>query len=136
MIAQSTAGIVDTQVIAGLIVGVVLLVGGWLIRRIVRSVGDDIKQSVITTLTQVIDEKVTEKTSPILDQFYRNGGSTLKDGMDRLEKGQQTQAGELAQVKDMTTAQGKVLGEHIAFHKGQESKTVANKAVPRKAVAR
>ncbi len=122
MIAQSAASVVDTQVIAGLIVGAILLVGGWLIRKVVKGVGDDIKTSVITSLTVVIDSKVTEKTKPILDQFAANGGKTLKDGIDRLERGQEKQAGELSEVKDMTVNQGKVLGEHIAFHKGQESK--------------
>ena len=128
---------VQAQVIAGLIVGLVLIVGGWVFRSIIRSVGDDIKKSVVNDLTQVIDSKVTEKTKPILDQFANNGGKTMKDAVDRLERGQVKQADELAEVKDMTTNNGKVLGEHIAFHKGQESKTVAaRKAVPRKAVAK
>lgn len=130
MIAQSTASVVDAQVLAGIIVGVVLLVGGWLIRKVVKGVGDDIKTSVITSLTVVIDSKVTEKTKPILDQFAANGGKTLKDGIDRLERGQEKQANELSEVKDMTLNQGKVLGEHIAFHKGQESKPVPRTRKP------
>jgi hypothetical protein len=98
-------------------------------------VGDDIKRSVVTDLTDVIDAKISEKTKPILDQFANNGGKTMKDATDRLERGQVKQAAELSEVKEMTQEQGKVLGEHIAFHKGQESKTVAaKKAVPRKAV--
>ena len=93
---------VQSQVIAGLIVGLVIIVLTWLGRRIARSFAADIK------------ETVKKETAPIIAQFSNNGGNSLKDAIDRLD-------GKLDAVKDMTQAQGKVLGEHIAFHKGQES---------------
>lgn len=109
---------------------------GWIGKRLLRAVGDDIKASVVDDLRDFIKTNITETTKPILDQFSKNGGSTLKDGQDRLEKGQQEQAKALTQVKDMVQSQGKTLGEHIAYHKGQESKTAPRRATPRKAVAK
>jgi len=130
IIVNSQSGDIPAQIFDGVIVGIILLVGGWIVRRMFKSIGDDIKTSVISELTSVIDNKVTEKTKPILDQFAANGGKTLKDGIDRLERGQEKQASDLSEVKDMTVSQGKVLGEHIAFHKGQESKPTTRTRKP------
>ena len=134
IIVHSQSGDIPAQIFDGVIVGIILLVGGWIVRRMFRSIGDDIKTSVISELTSVIDNKVTEKTAPIIAQFANNGGKTMKDGIDRLERGQAKQAGELQEVKDMTQRQGTVLGEHIAFHKGSESRPAAKKVAPRRAV--
>lgn len=99
---------VQSQVIAGLIVLVVGAIVTWVVRRVARSFATDIKETV--------KSEVEKNTAPIIAQFSNNGGKTFKDAVDRLEI-------KLEDVKGMTQEQGKVLGEHIAFHKGQESKT-------------
>lgn len=99
---------VQSQVIAGLIVLVVGAIVTWVVRRVARSFANDIKETV--------KSEVEKNTAPIIAQFSNNGGKTFKDAVDRLEI-------KLEDVKGMTQEQGKVLGEHIAFHKGQESKT-------------
>ena len=97
---------VQSQVIAGLIVGLVIIVLTWLGRRVAKSFAADIKATVKT--------EVERNTAPIIAQFSNNGGKSLKDAVDRLDD-------KLDDVREMTQAQGKVLGEHIAYHKGQES---------------
>lgn len=127
--------VVISQVIAGCIVGVILLAVPWLIRRIAKSMADDIKSSIVASMTSIVQEKVNGATAPILSQFGKNGGSTLKDGQDRIEVAVKQQALEIEQVKQMTQTVTATLGEHISFHMGQESRPVPRKRTAPKVVA-
>lgn len=85
--ATLTLGVVEA------IVGSAVL---WLIVFLARSV----RRGANADISEVVGKQVQLYTAPIMEQFRNNGGSSLRDRVDSIDK---------------------KLESHIAYHKGQES---------------